>query len=334
MRENRTSGTVWGMSGNRHSYHNVASRMTMQRINFDNAYYIKLGRYGEWEKSSISESKLRIGWPQQDLSDINHGRWEVIREQISRELSDKGAATRDLNALRLICESTSQDVWITFHASRLWWCRVGAARILEDHISKYREVLGIWSDADIHGNLLLINRIPGDLSKIQGFRGTACRVKEVETLQRVLNDEPSPEYNEIEDSRRALIQSVEKGIRRLHWKDFETFVDLLFRQSGWRRLSILGETMKYADLELEDPITRDRYQVQVKSRATLADFKSYWNDFDGRGYRKLYFVVHSPDPSLAQSRGHSPNVELVLPHRLSEMAVDLGLVNWLMNRIK
>lgn len=306
----------------------------MQRINFDNAYYIKLGRYGKWEESSISESKLRIGWSQQYLGDINHGKWEVIREQLSRKLSNKGEVTRNLNALRLICDSTSQDVWITFHASRLWWCKVDSVGVLEDHISKYRKVVGSWSDRDIHGNLLLINRIPGELSKIQGFRGTACRVKELETLRRLLNDEPSPEYNEIEGSRTALIHSIEKGIKKLHWKDFETFVDLLFRESGWRRLSMIGETMKYADLELEDPITRDLYQVQVKSRATLADFENYSKQFSGHGYRKLYFVVHSPNPKLARCQGYSPHVELVLPHRLSEMAVDLGLVSWLMNRIK
>ncbi|MFX0195852.1 MAG: hypothetical protein ACFFCW_07005 [Candidatus Hodarchaeota archaeon] len=306
----------------------------MQAINFDKAFYIKLGRYGKWEDSSISESKLRIGWGQQDLEDINQGRWEVIREQLSRESSDKGAVTRDLNALRLICESTSQDVWITFYASRLWWCRVGSATILEDKISKYRKVRGSWSDCDIHGNILFINRIPGGLSKIQGFRGTACRVKELETLRRLLNDEQSPEYRNIEQSRRTLIQSVRLGIKKLHWKDFETFVDLLYRESGWRRVSMLGETMKYADLELEDPITRDQYQVQIKSRATLADFKSYSKQFRGQGYRKLYFVVHSPDQKLARFQGHSPDIELVLPDRLSEMAVNLGLVDWLMNRIK
>ena len=91
--------------------------------------------------------------------------------------------------------------------------------------------------------------------------------------------------------------------------------------------------MKYADLELEDPITHDKYQVQIKSRAGLADFEKYSSQFSGRGYRKLYFVVHSPDAKLG-AQTSTPEIDLVLPERLSEMAVELGLVDWLMQHIK
>lgn len=306
----------------------------MSRVHFDSAYYIKLGRTGKWEESSISEGKLRIGWGQQTTDDINQGRWEVIRKQLERHFTDEGAVTRDLNALQLICKSTKEDVWITFYSSKLWWCRVGNHRIYEDNVSKYRKLSQAWSDRDIHGNVLLINRISGRLSKIQGFRGTACRVKETEDLRRLINDEPSDEFSAINDSKKKLIENVEQGIKRLHWKDFETFIDLLFRQSGWRRLTMVGETMKYVDLELEDPITRDQYQVQVKSHATVADFKEYADQFSAADYRKLYFVVHTPDSKLLRYNPEKANVELLLPSRLAEMAVDLGLVNWLMSKIR
>lgn len=306
----------------------------MKPINITNAYYIKLGKNGLWEESSISESKLRIGWKHQEVSHINSGNWEHIREELEQELSDKGAVTRDLNALRIICESTSDDVWITFSRSRMWWCRVGSPVIGNDLVSKFRKLKGRWSDEDIHGNQLLINRLPGGLSKTQGFRGTVCRVGDIDALRRLLNNEPSPEYQEIEESRKLLNRSVEKGLRNLHWKDFETFVDLLFRASGWRRLSMLGENMKFADLELEDAITGDCYQVQIKSEATLSDFEKYSAEFDNEGYRKLYFVVHSPSSNLKRIKEHRPDVELILPNRLSEMAVNLGLVEWLMCHIK
>ena len=74
----------------------------------------------------------------------------------------------------------------------------------------------------------------------------------------------------------------------MHWKDFETLVDLLFRQAGWRRLSVLGETMKYADLELEEPITMERYQVQIKSAADLGDFARYRDAQNEREARHDY----------------------------------------------
>ena len=119
----------------------------------------------------------------------------------------------------------------------------------------------------------------------------------------------------------------------MHWRDFETLVDLLFRQAGWRRLSVLGETMKYADLELQEPITGERYQVQVKSAATVADFAQYRDQFGERGFRKLFFVVHSPTPALDQEKGNA-TVELVLPGRLAAMVVDAGLVSWILARIR
>ena len=138
---------------------------TTNRIDFDKAYYIKLGENGQWEKSSLAEGKLRIGWAEQPLEDINHARWEVIRKQLVRSQRDKGAVTRDLNALRKICESNSQHVWVTFSVSRLWWCRVGKPGILEDATSKYRALVGNWCDRDVHGNVLSIDRIPGILSR-------------------------------------------------------------------------------------------------------------------------------------------------------------------------
>jgi len=306
----------------------------MKPVDFKRAYYIKLGEGGKYEKSAISESKLRIGWTRQSLEDINSGDWGKIREQLRGRHSTEGATTRDLNTLRLICESTSEDLWITFFQGTMWWCKLGAREILQDNTSKYRLVEGKWSNQDVSCNLLEINSIPGVISKIQGFRGTVCKVRALDTLRRLVNAESSLEYNEIEKCKIDLIKSVEKGIKKLHWKDFEVFVDLVFRESGWRRLSMVGGTMKFTDLELEDPITKDQYQVQIKSQATWADFDSYAKKFNRQLHRKLYFVVHTPDKKLAALQEKPQDIELILPGRLSEMVVRLGLVDWLMSHIK
>jgi hypothetical protein len=81
--------------------------------------------------------------------DINQANWGKIRKEIERELADKGAATRDLHALQLIATSTSEDVWITFYQSYLWWGRVREGCVLKDDISKYRELQDDWSNRDI-----------------------------------------------------------------------------------------------------------------------------------------------------------------------------------------
>ncbi len=306
----------------------------MKSVTCKNAYYVKLGRNGKWEESSIKKGMIRIGWTNQSLADINNGDWTKIQKELEEEATDKGTATRDCRALRMLCESTPDDLWITFHANHLWWCKVAEPRISEDKVSKFRRVDG-WACEDASGRALLTTQIPGRLAKLQGFRGTICKVKEVDELARLLNSQESAEYTAVLHSKETLCRHVESGLRRLHWKDFETLVDLLFRASGWRRVSVVGETMKFSDIELEEPITGEMYQVQVKSTATLRDFAKYSDLFGGGKYRKLFFVVHSPDTKLsAMTVSDEGLVQLVLPRRLAEMVVDLGLLNWLMDKIR
>lgn len=299
-----------------------------------NAYYVKLGRNGIWEESSLKKGIIRIGWKRQALADINGGNWNKIQKQLEKEASDKGTATRDCHALRMLCESTSEDIWITFHASHLWWCKVTAPHIRQDGMSKFRKV-DRWRCEDIFGGPLLITQIPGRIAKLQGFRGTICKVRECDELARLINRQYSPEYTAVLYSKEDLCRHVEAGLRRLHWKDFETLVDLVFRASGWRRVSILGETMKFSDIDLEEPITGEMYQVQVKSTATVRDLQEYKNAFAGGKYKKLFFVVHTPDRKLAEtSHVDDADVQIVLPRQLAQMVVESGLINWLLNKIK
>lgn len=306
----------------------------MEKITCKNAYYIKLGKNGNWEESSINENIMRIGWRNQSLSDINSGKWKEIQDQLTTDTTNKGAVTRDCKALKIICESTHDDIWITFHKNNLWWCKVLEKGIYKDDESKYRKVEK-WHYRDICGNPLITINIPGRIAKLQGFRGTCCKVREVDELVRLINYQSSKEYDAICQSKKNLSEHIEAGLHRLHWKDFETLVDLIFRATGWRRISLLGENMKYSDLELEDPINEEMYQVQVKSSATLHDFEEYSKKFNTGNYRKLFFVVHTPDSKLGQlPQLKEGSVQLILPKRLAEMVVDLGMLNWLLKKIK
>jgi len=313
----------------------------MEPITIKNAYYVKLGKGGKWGDDSIQGGKVRIGWREQTLDDINNWREPIIREKtrLAREQeglpTSKTAVSNDVSALSKIVNSTPEDVWITFHGSYLWWCRVAETGIEEDIISKFRGVVEQWSNHDIEGTSLIINQIPGRLSKIQRFSGTICGLgaREIDDLRRLLNNQPSAEFQSISKAKTALIQQVENGLSLLHWKDFEILVDLIFRNAGWRRVSVIGESMKYVDMELEEPITGDLYQVQVKSDATMADFKKYAEQFTKGDFRKLYFVVHNSKDKWAAVSTYE-NVELVLQEKLAQMVVDFGLVNWLIKRIR
>jgi hypothetical protein len=307
----------------------------MKPVEFTNAYYIKLGRGGEYEESAFREDKIRVGWNGQSLDEINQRNWEVIGKQIQAELLNKGAAKRDLNALMTIVESTNDDIWITFRSPYLHWCKVGAAGIFEDETSKYRKVAGKWRNCDIHDKPLIINQIPGSIAQIQRFPAAICKVSEIEDLRRLINDQQSEEYKAICVARNVLIEQVGNGLKHLHWKDYETLTDLLFRNAGWNRMSLLGEAMQYVDMELEEPITKKLYQVQVKAQASVADFEKYAQRFSPGNYERLYFVVYRPKTDLASYRNTKyENVEIILPERLAQMVVEYGLLEWLLKKIK
>lgn len=302
----------------------------MSSIEFRNAYYIKLGKGGCWETDSLKHGRLRLGWRRQSIDDINAGRWELIEQQLRAESSSKlQVATNDLNRLRDIALSTPEDIWVTFHGAKLWWTRLAPPTMEEDDISKFRRTQGAWSDRSLLGQQLFLNEIPGKLSQLQGFRGTACRVRETGILKRILEGKPSRLTKQISERRRDLCESLQCAIQELHWKDYETLVDLVFRHAGWVRVSVLGQQAKGYDLELREPVTNDRYVVQVKSQAGRRDLEETILNFSPNDYRRVFFVVHSPSADLSSDTNIAAHVELIPPQRLAELALQAGLSRWL-----
>jgi hypothetical protein len=303
-------------------------------MQFRNAYYIKLGRGGCWEEDSIANQKLRIGWRRQALTDINNGQWEKIAQQLKHEQPDKPqVATNDLNRLRDIADSTPDDIWITFHDAKLWWVHLELSPVEEDPISKFRRTRGAWSDRSLTDRLLIENELPGKLAQLRGFRGTACRVREPDLLLRVIEGTRSSLATEIAAQRSALCLKLEAAIQQLHWKDYETLVDLVFRHAGWNRVSVLGQQAKGYDLELREPITQDRYVVQVKSSADLPDLERTVAEFSADDYRRIFFVVHSPSKTLENAVDLPSHVEIVPPARLAELSLEAGLSGWIENKV-
>lgn len=306
----------------------------MAQESFQKAHYIKLGAGGKYAHSSITKGIMRFGWDSIPLAEVHAGDWTSIRKRLAREHRNKATVTSDTERLRDLVSSTPDDLWITFHDSRLWWGRVNGKPVQEDSVSKFRTLVHGWQNHDVRGESLTLARVPGVIAQLQGFRGTVCSVREVEALRRLVNAEVSPAYKKLEASYRHVVGDVQAAIRGLHWKDFEVLVDLVFRQAGWRRRSMLGESMKYVDLELVEPITGEAYQVQVKSKAGVSQFQAYAKAFSAQGFRKLYFVVHSPSAQLEALDHDFEDVELVLPSRLGELVVDGGLVSWVLDKVR
>jgi hypothetical protein len=190
-----------------------------------------------------------------------------------------------------------------------------------------------WCDRSLLGRLLVVSTLPGKISQLQGFRATVCRVHEIDLLRRTLSGSRSELANAIAEHRRILELDLTEAIKGLHWQDFETLVDLVFRAAGWIRVSVLGQQVKAYDLELREPIIGDRYVVQVKSRAGLAELRETVKEFSNKDFRRIFFIVHSPESDLEGATEIPKHVEIVGPARLGELAMDAGLVGWLRDKV-
>lgn len=311
----------------------------MQKVSFEKAYYIKLGQRNKWASNSINTNRIRIGWPNQTIEDIKNGNWEKIRDELT--MGDEGAVTRDLNSLKNIV-SNEDILFVTFFDSKLYWCKAVKNSIDSDDISKFLKVNGAWSSKDISGQKeFFVNQISGKITKYQSFRATCCKIgayyDEVGYLGRLINNEESEPYKNLLIKKNELNDLIISQIQVLHPKDFEILIDLIFRQGGWRRVSVLGETMEFFDLILEEGISGLKYGVQIKTKSTKLEFLNYVNEFKSKyseDFDKFIFVVHSPDNALSQYVNESDEIELWNTSKIAELIVDFGLINWLLGKIR
>jgi hypothetical protein len=95
--------------------------------------------------------------------------------------------------------------------------------------------------------------------------------------------------------------SVQELMKLLGPQDFEMLVDLVFTNSGWRRLGIVGKTQKTLDLDLELPSTGERAFVQVKSKTTSAELAKYVDQLEDQ-YTRMFYVFHSGEAETTDRR--------------------------------
>lgn len=72
--------------------------------------------------------------------------------------------------------------------------------------------------------------------------------------------------------------------------------------------------------------------MQVKSRAAAADLLATAASFSAGDYRRVFFVVHTPEGDLATA-DVPDHVEVVPPERLGELAVQAGLAGWIEDKV-
>lgn len=307
----------------------------MKTVEANKALYIKLGSNGSWERDCIEQQTLRLGYQEISHELCQAGEWEKVWAIFKERGSNDGVATSHKNQIKHFYESSPQILWVTFFGDHLWWCFSEQKIEKLSNNTKIRRVLGKWRRTDIKRNPLSFNHLSGKLLSMQGFRGTICAVAEFDYLLKKINGVEPSDVQEARNAQSAFEVRLEKIIGHLHWKDFELLVDLIFRQAGWKRVSVLGKSLKTLDMELISPITAERFGVQVKAKTDLATFKSYQEHRlkNLEGFSRFYFAVHTPLPDLKEAaRTSDEEVKLLLPADLAHLSVEYGMAGWLIDK--
>ena len=306
----------------------------MKKIKANKVLFIKLGQGGKFEKECIENNHtLRLGYREVDHKLCLTGQWDKVHDYFTTEENSKTfVATSHSNQIKQFYEEDEKTLWITFYANKLWWCFSKPEITLLTDKTKTRPVIGKWSDKDINGNVLLAGNISGKLLKTQGFRGTICSVPEEKYALAKINSEQMKEVVEVEQAMFNLKTKLTFLIQNLQWKDFETLVDLIFRQAGWQRVGDTGKTQKTLDLELFAPVTGERAIVQIKAQSDLQQFLSYQEQFATMNdYDKFFYVVHTAKNNLSTYENET-ETKLYLVDKVAELTVSAGLVEWVIKK--
>lgn len=304
----------------------------MARITSERAYFIKLGRGGEWEKRCLEEGVLRFGYREASHDDCVNGRWEAVRDFWTSFRDDKGAATRDTNQIRIYYEAGPETIFVTFHGGLLYWCRPSAG-VSVDPVddTRIRQTLDGWHSTSIGGDPLRTDRLSGALLRVQGYRGTICGIDQLAYLLGRINDELPPAVLAADEARAAYLSAIEVLIGLLTWRDFELLVDLIFTGSGWRRLGTVGKTQKSVDLELQLPTTGEVAFIQVKGEADSSTLQDYIHRFTSyEKYNRMFFAWHTGSIDVPTD---ASDVVLLDRSRLARMTLDAGLAAWLRDKV-
>jgi hypothetical protein len=304
--------------------------------------YVKNGSGGRWWQVAKERGQLHCGWwfiprdllLQEDLAGIK----DVIKQP--DKYGAAGAATADYNALCLMLGKPSQHIWITFEKGYLWWCTVRGGITVNTDASKEKEEGSFWLTCDrpwnnrsIGDRLLARADLPGKVATVAGFRATICEPSGSAEILRVIQDREDPDAVAAASARAAYTSAVAKLIEKLHDRDFELLIDLILARTGWNRLAKIGGSTEGIDIEAENVATNEIAFVQVKSKATQKVLNDYVRRFQVQRerYNRMIFAVHSPEGDLADPEDEF--VKVWKGDRVAQLAVQLGLGEWIANRI-
>jgi len=307
-------------------------------INAKDVRYIKLGPKGIWVDSALAHGELHFGYGRVTHELAVEADAKKIKLHLVNLGRDQQAAARDAQEVIDFYHLGEDCLWITFANDRLWWAFakpevVWLTEGLKPTGIRIRKTIDGWHDTDLNGQPLIMDGLSTKLTRVAAYRRTICRVKESDYLLRRINGIEDPIVARNLNARNSLIDTLQDCIASLHWKDFETLIDIIFSRSGWNRISPLGGSQKTVDLELEQVITNELAAVQVKSVASQKTLDDYIMRIDeAERFDRFFFVCHSPKGEITAPPERS-DVNVWTGKELAATILKMGLHDWVLEKV-
>lgn len=297
------------------------------------ASYLKLGEGGRWERQSLDEGKLLFGF-----HTVPHGIGQdadAIRQLYLAQGRTAGTATDFARQITTFYKSDDR-IWITFADGYLWWCQAEPEVVMltqnpNEGPSRYRLTKDGWRNTSVRGTPLRMSELNGALTKTAAYRSSVCDLSPamLDYLLRRINDQETEAVKVALNAEQQLLIAIDGLMQQLQPQDLELLVDLIFSQSGWRRISSVGGTLKITDMDIELPSTGEQAIVQVKSETTQTELDGYVTEFNARGLQRMFYVYHTSKKPLVFA---DDQVVLIDQQKLSRMVLDAGLFSWLLRK--
>ena len=320
--------------------------MTVSQIKAKRVRYIKLGEGNRDAAACFERGIITLGfWTSED--DVYHAciasDWEIVQELLiaRRTLQKQGEKPKsvadDLRQVREFFESDSNTVWITFSDRKLYWgiAEGTDASVVDLPTGKRtaRPMKDGWKFFDLLGNALHMDDIAGHITMLSQYRGTICAVQDSDYLIRRINGERSVPYVKASETLDVLYQDVAAIIRSLTPNDFELLIEMIFVNTGWKRVGFAGRTEHVVDLILTRPsLDHDGFEtvaVQIKSKTNQKEYERY-EALLSPTYKRSYFVYHTGRIQPLENA----SLKLMDVSQIARLVVNSGLLEWLLARVK
>ena len=254
---------------------------------------------------------------------------ECIRQTVERMGRKMGSKeiTRARNVIRNVCMADEGDIFFTFHNGKLWWCRPKGnpgenIEFREDMIGTISEecrqsdlirYTTEWSDKSMDGERTLYEwAICGQLRRKQMVQGTLSELKDndIRLFKWTIGLEKCTMLSAFNKQLKKLEPQLREAVRLLAPADFEAFVDMVFTQSGLRRMGRSGSNMKAIDGEYQLPFNginakalnktgpaEKTIYVQIKARLSKSELneaiKALYEFFPDTSGATIVIVFHT-----------------------------------------